>query len=258
MTASTMKNNALKRILYPLIAMIFWLLLWEICSLIIDIELILPGPLKVLNSLISLLMTAGFWKTSLLSVLRICIGFALGVALGTIVAVLTNYSGIAKSIIAPFMTVVRATPVASFIMVLWLMIGSSAVPTVITTLMVTPIIWQNVSDGFSSINGALSEVCDCYEVSFSTRFRILIAPTLKNYLIPGIITSASLGWKSGIAAEIIAYTKNSIGREILNAKNFFESAEMLAWTAVVIIFSLIFESLIKRLGRRFSSNDAKA
>ena len=71
-----------------------------------------------------------------------------------------------------------------------------------------------------------------------------------------MITSAGLAWKAGIAAEIIAYTSNSIGKEIFNAKNYLESADMLAWTAVVVIISLIFEQIISRLGRRFTQKNA--
>ena len=252
-----MQNKRSKKLLYGAISVAFWLAVWFFASALINLELILPSPIKVFSKLLTLISTLSFWKTCMLSILRILIGFLLGTAIGILCAVLTNYITVANAIIAPFMTVVRATPVASFIMVLWLMIGSSYVPTFITMLMVAPIIWQNVSDGFSGVDNEYKEVCDAYEVSYSTRLRVLILPTLKNYIIPGIITSSSLGWKSGIAAEIIAYTKNSVGREILNAKNFFESAEMLAWTMVVIILSLVFEMLIKKLGRRFSKDNAK-
>lgn len=253
-----MKNKKAKSFLYVAFAIAFWLTLWLIASVVIGIDLILPGPVKVFRSAIGLIFSKSFWKISIFTVIRIFLGFFTGAIIGAALAALTNRFKIANAVVAPFMTVVRATPVASFIMVLWLIVGSNLVPTFITALMVAPIMWQNVSDGFSAINEELSEVCDAYELSFASRFRFLIFPTLKNYIIPGIITSSSLAWKSGIAAEIIAYTKNSIGREILNAKNFFESSEMLAWTGIVVIFSLIFEYLLKKLGRRFSTNGAQA
>ncbi len=257
MIPSIMKNKTFKKIVYALISFIFWILLWEICARIINIGIILPKPIEVASALFLLITTVDFWKITLFSILRILLGFIIGIAIGILTAVLTHHMSIINAILSPFMTVVRATPVASFIMVLWLLIGSSAVPTVITVLMVTPIVWQNLSDGFSAIDKELVEVCDAYEIPSVTRFKILIAPTLKNYLIPGIITSASLGWKSGIAAEIIAYTKNSIGKEILIAKSFLESAEMLAWTMIVIIFSLVFEYMIRYVGRRYKNNGVK-
>jgi len=250
------KSNTAKRFLTPLLALSFWLLVWEITARIVGIEIILPSASDVIRAFFKIIFTAHFYKTVLLSFLRIFIGFAAGVLTGVALSLLTHYFPLTHAIISPLMTVVRATPVASFIMVIWLMLGSAAAPTAITVLMVTPIIWQNLSNGFGAIDKELNEVCEAYSLSPSKRFRILVAPTLVGYLIPGMITSAGLAWKAGIAAEIIAYTSNSIGKEIFNAKNYLESADMLAWTTVVVLISLIFEQVISGLGRRFTQKNA--
>jgi NitT/TauT family transport system permease protein len=148
------------------------------------------------------------------------------------------------------MTLVKSTPVASIIMVLWVIIGSANLPSVLGFLMVAPIIWQNLTDGFSSIDKDLSEFCDVFEFSRKKRFKILIYPTLLKYFIPAALTSIGLAWKSGIAAEILTYTKNSIGKNISDAKAYFEGTDLLAWTVTVITISLAFEFLISRVARR--------
>jgi ribosome biogenesis GTPase A len=56
--------------------------------------------------------------------------------------------------------------------------------------------------------------------------------------------------KAGIAAEIIAYTKDSIGREISNAKNILEGELLFALTISVILISLLFEYGLKFLERK--------
>ena len=149
------------------------------------------------------------------------------------------------------MTVIKSTPVASFIMILWVMIGSASLPSVIGLLMVMPIVWQNLMNAFDAIDGKLYEVAEIFGLSKKARFRFLIFPTLMQYFIPAVLTSIGLAWKSGIAAEILTYTKNSIGRNILDAKNYFEGADLLAWTATVIAISLLFEFIISRLARRY-------
>ncbi len=250
-----MKNNA-KKILYGIAIIVFWVAVWECVARIINLPLILPTATEVISSLAHLIITLSFWKILLLSFLRIIIGFAIGVLIAIALAVLCKSSKPAMRLFSPVMTVIRATPVASFIMVLWLIIGSNLVPSTITSLMVIPVIWQNLINGFSAIDKNLSEVCDVFEVSGFKRFKFLIVPTLIRFLVPGIITSAGLAWKAGIAAEIIAYTANSIGREIFNSKNYLESAEMLAWTLVVVILSLIFEFVITLCGKKVSKNVA--
>ena len=242
------------KVLYTFLTVLFWFALWEVAALIINIPLILPTATDVFSALLNLILKPGFWRILFFSFLRIITGFLLGVILGVSLAILCKTSAVAKHLFSPVMTVVRATPVASFIMVMWLIIGSDFVPSAITVLMVVPIIWQNLTDGFSAIDKNLDEVCLIYEISGTKRFKLLILPTLIKFLIPGIVTSAGLAWKSGIAAEIIAYTKDSIGKEIFISKNFLESAEMLAWTLVVIILSLLFEFAVSALGKKVSDN----
>ena len=117
--------------------------------------------------------------------------------------------------------------------------------------MVAPIVWQNLEEGFLSIDKELDEVCKIYSVSPKKRLKILIFPTLIKYLIPSVLTSAGLSWKAGIAAEIISYTSNSIGKEIYLAKAYFESGKMFAWTIIVVFLSILIEYLIKSLKKRF-------
>ncbi len=181
--------------------------------------------------------------------LRILLGFLIGATLGILIAPLTHYFQIARSIISPAMTVIKSTPVASFILVLWCLIGKSAVPTVIGILMVMPIVWQNLSDGFKSIDNDLREVCKVYRLAPLKQFRILIFPALIKFLLPALVTASALAWKSGIAAEIIVYAKNSIGQEIIDAKNIFQSEIMFAWTMAVVILSILIEFGIKKMAK---------
>ena len=183
-----MKNKVSKSLLLTPAVILFWLAMWDILSAIIGIELILPGVSAVFSALLSLIFKLSFWETILYSLLRILLGFIIGTLLGILLSILTNYSFIANSLISPFMTVIRATPVASFIMILWLLIGSDTVPTAITVIMVMPIIWQNLKDGFAAVDPLLSEVCDIYEFSASKRLAILTFPTLKKYISPAIIS----------------------------------------------------------------------
>ena len=48
-----------------------------------------------------------------------------------------------------------------------------------------------------------------------------------------------------IAAEIIAYTKHSIGQGINDAKYGMDTPTVFAWTLIIIIFSVILEKVAK-------------
>ena len=240
-------KNKFKKLAMATAAVLFWAAAWQLLALTIDLDFVFPKLDATLTAFFGLLVTREFWSIIASSLLRILLGFLIGALLGIIIAPLTHYVPIANVIISPAMTVIKSTPVASFILVLWCIIGKSSVPTAIGILMVMPIVWQNLTDGWRAVSTDLSELCDVYRVGRFKKARILIFPTLVRYLVPALVTSSALAWKSGIAAEIIVYAKNSIGQEITNAKNYFESETMFAWTIAVIILSIILEFGIKRL-----------
>ncbi len=245
-----MTKPKLVKYLSSLAVICIWLIMWEVFARVINLGFILPTFTATLVELLGILSVGASYLYLLLSFLRIIAGFIIGSLVGIALAFLTKYSGIARTFLSPVMTVIKTTPVASFIMVLWLLIGSDAVPTVISILMVAPIVWQNLDEGFSAIDSELDEVCKIYSVSPRKRLKILVIPTLTKYLIPSLLTSAGLSWKAGIAAEIISYTASSIGKEIYLAKANFESGKMFAWTIIVILFSIVIEKSLRILKKR--------
>lgn len=89
-----------------------------------------------------------------------------------------------------------------------------------------------------------------FEYPFTVKLKKIYVPAVKPYLKAAAVTGAGFAFKSGIAAEIIASPVFSIGRKLQESRIYFETAELFAWTAVVIILSMIFEKLlVKVVGR---------
>ena len=73
-------------------------------------------------------------------------------------------------------------------------------------------------------------------------------PKLYNlYAVAACSTGIGIGWKAGIAAEVLGLPKNSIGKALYNAKIYLEMPDLFCWTAVIILLSLLFEKLAARL-----------
>ena len=234
-----------KKIALGLIAAAFWVAVWALLSLWIDRALFLPSPWAVGKTLMELLPTAAFWKTVGASLLRVLIGYVAGVLLGTVGGILTAKISLLDTLFSPLLTVIRATPVASFIMLTLVFLGRDTVPSFIVFLMVLPIVWGNVTEGIKTVDPGLREVCDVYGLSFPRRMKILYLPHCGPYFSSGVLTSLGLAWKAGIAAEVLCTPKGSIGKMVYDAKVYLESAEVFAWTLVVILLSLALETLLK-------------
>ena len=67
------------------------------------------------------------------------------------------------------------------------------------------------------------------------------SPT-KNKALPIIAVSTT----SGTAAEVIGLCSGTIGERLYTAKVYFQTADLFAWTAVIVLLSVLFEGLFLR------------
>ncbi len=246
MKASTLYPKILK----ALLAAAFWVAVWYLVAFIIDKEIFLPYPHIVAKRLFELSASADFWKTVWASLIRILIGFAAGFAAGFALALATKYAPFLKIFISPALRTVRATPVVSFILLAYLWLDNDTIPIFIAILMVMPIIWENVSAGLNALDPNLTEMAKVYRLSRSETLKKVILPQLAPYFYSGGLTSLGLAWKSGIAAEVISYPRIAIGKVMNYAKTALDTADVVAWTVVVVALSIIFEGIFKLLFKK--------
>ena len=240
----------------------FWITLWCLVSFQIDSDIrgiIFPTPLSVLQSLGELCITAQFWRIVATSLLRIVVSIFLSLVVGTLLAILTERSKILKALFSPALAIMKSTPVASFIVVVSLLVllitkTKDPVPMFITSLIVIPIVWSNVSEGIKAIDKSLLEVTKTYKFSLKQKLLKLYIPSIMPFFMAACRSSLGMAWKAGISAEALSTPSNSIGTELTMSKIGLDAAPVFAWTIVVIILSLIIEKLfvwgLEVLGRR--------
>lgn len=236
-----------RRILTGLAVAFGWILIWQMISMFVGKELLVPSPLSVLSSLGSIIGTASFWQTVSLSMVRIVIGYLSGVAAGIMIAVLTAVSKPLDVFFSPAQHVIKATPIASFIILALVWISGAHIPSFITFLMVLPIIWANVSKGIAETDPKLLEMAKVYNFSRSKTVRTIYLHSILPYFAAAATTSMGLAWKAGIAAEVLSLPKVAIGTRIYDSKIYLEMPQLFAWSLVVIMISMLLEKLISYL-----------
>ena len=251
------KNN---RILQNTLAVCFWLLVWQTASVCIGSSLLLTSPMAVLARLGQLALTGGFWRTVAYSSLRILGGFFLALALGALLAAAAARLPFVGVLLRPLMLTVKSVPVASFIILalLWLhSAGNLAV--FISFLMVLPIVYTNTLAGIRAVDAQLLEMARVYRVPTLRRVRYVYLPAALPHFTAACSVGLGLCWKSGVAAEVIGITSGSIGAALYNAKIYFDTAGLFAWTLVIVLLSLAFEKLflwaLRRVGRALTEGD---
>ncbi len=248
-------NSKTSILLYIAISAVFWTALWALAAHLVGKELLLPSPLRTTTRLFQLAATADFWIAAGTSLLRIGIGFLAGVLAGTLLAIPTALLRPADALFSPLNTVVRATPVASFIILALVWIESGRVPSFIAFLMVTPIVWSSLKTAIRDVDPQLIEMSETYRMPLFRRIRLLYLPSVLPQYVASMVTALGLAWKSGIAAEVLCRPKHGIGTDLYESKIYLETTDLFAYTATVILLSVAMEFLFRAILRRFMGKE---
>ena len=221
-----------------------WILVWGILSVLVGKELLLPSPLAVLKRLAFLIGEAAFWTNIARSLIRIMAGYFAALALGTALGYVTAQCRLLDDLLTPAARVIRATPVASFIMLLFVFAAKNNIPAVTSFLMVLPVVWLNIYEGVRSCDAGLLEMAKVFGLSRAGILRNIYVPEVYPFFTAAAKVGVGLAWKAGIAAEVLVNPKFGIGTMLHDSKVYLETADLFAWTLVVIIISIILEKLI--------------
>ena len=240
MRISTTCRNRIIRVL----AVAFWIAVWQGVSLAVGSEILVASPARTFGALLSLLREGAFYRAVLGSLMRICAGFALALALGIALGALSFVVGWVRALLHPVVSVVKATPVASFVILALIWISSKNLSIFISFLMVFPIMYENMLAGLESADAKLLEMVQVFHLSRMARIRAIYLPAAYPFLLSAARLSLGMCWKSGIAAEVIGQPRQSIGAELNQAKLFFNTPDLFAWTVTIIVVSVVFERLV--------------
>lgn len=242
-----MKNSTNKtfiKIAKSVSVLAFWVIVWQIIALIVDSETLVATPFCTLKNLVRLASEKQFYIIVGGSVFRILTGFFAAVILGSFLGICTAKTPFIDKLLSPLLYVIKATPVASFIILALFWLSKETIPSFISFLMVLPIVYGNIYEGIKNTPKELIEMTKIYNFSFKKKLTKLYIPTVTPYFIAGAKTSLGLAWKAGVAAEVISYTENSIGINLNSAKTYLETANIFSWTLTVILISIILEKAL--------------
>ncbi len=251
-------KQAILKILKFLGVLLFWLLIWKAASLLVgdSLQIFLPGPERVLAKWVTLVGDAEFGAAVWRTLLRIFEGFAWGVLCGALLGVLTAYSRVCYALLSPLMKMIRAVPVVSFIILVFVFLHVDRIPVFICLLMVMPTVWQSMHDGLLGTDKKLLELGKVYAVGKGKELLLIRLPSAMPGLITTCVNALGLGWKAGVAAEVISAPDLSLGFQMQQAKSSLEYDQLFAITLTVVLLSLIFEVLLRLLCDRLMGKEA--
>ncbi len=224
-------------------AVLVWLAVWQIFSMIVGEEILLVSPVSAIMRFFALCASPAFWQAVAFSSLRIAIGFLSAAVLGVALAALAARFKRVRELLEPLMLLVKATPVASFIILTLILLPAENISAFMAFLMVLPILYTNVLVGIGHMDIKLLEMARVFRLPAGRRLRYMYAPMVLPFFRAACALSLSMSWKAGIAAEVIGIPEGSIGERFYTAKIYLNTPDLFAWTLTVILIGLVFEKL---------------
>lgn len=241
-----------------LLVLVFWVALWLLLSKLIGEELLFPSPLSTLKAWLSLCTGESFWVTVGISFQRILVGILISLLLGILGGTLSGFFPIVRIFFAPLLSIIRSAPVASFIVLLVLWMSRDSVPTVISGLMVLPVIWASVEEGITRTDSDLIEMAKVFSLPWTKRLARIYLPSVSPFFRSAVRSSLGMAWKAGIAAEVIVLPMKSIGRQLYYSSNNLETAQVFAWTATVILLGMVVDFVVSLILFRLPNSRRRA
>ena len=167
-------DNGTKYTGIRIVAVFFWITIWQFASMYLGQEILLASPVSVVRKLFELIFTGNFWQSVGFSFVRIVTGFLLAMFLGIFLAVLAYWSKTVEILIAPVIAVVKSTPVASFIILCLIWIPSRNLSVFISFLMVLPVIYTNILEGIRQTDRKILEMAKVFRVNLRRQIRYIL------------------------------------------------------------------------------------
>lgn len=232
-------KEVLKKVGAALLALTFW----EIAALLIHQRILLVTPVAVARRLCTIWRVEGFARAIGFSFYHIAGGFLLGLILGCLLAYLAAKHPVVETLLWPWMAMIKSVPVASFVVICLIWLSARNLSVFISFLIVIPIIYQNVLEGLRAENREMQEVATVFQLPWRKRFRYIELPKIRPFLLSACRVTTGMAWKAGIAAEIIGVPNGSIGKMLYTAKIYLDTDDLLAWTVIIVVISVVAEKV---------------
>ncbi len=211
--------------------------------MLIGTDLLLVSPLQIVKRLSTLVLEESFLLTVRFTFSRIAFGFIFGLLFGAVFALIAGRFKTFEILLWPYMVTIKSIPVASFVVIALIWFSSSNLSSLISFLMVLPIVYTNLLEGIKSVDRKMLQMADVFKMPFGRRVRFIWLPSVKPFLLSAVRIALGLAWKSGVAAELIGIPEGSVGEELYYSKLYLDTESLFAWTVVVVAISVAFEKL---------------
>jgi sulfonate transport system permease protein len=247
--------SATRRFRFPrgverLVGVVVFFALWELAAQVGWLSpTILAGPSAVLTVGWDLLRDGTLTDAIWTSLQRVAWGLAIGVPIGTLLALAAGLSRTGDDAIDANMQMLRFVPIIALqpLLIVWLGVGETTKVTLIVLGVVFPI-YVNASAAVRSVNPGLLELSSVVGLSRMQQLRKVVLPGALPGFLVGLRIAVAVAWLLLVFAEQINAT-SGIGFLMTRAQTFFQTDVIVVCLVVYAVLGLITDGVVRALER---------
>jgi len=243
--------SLLKKTIYPLIAFLLILVLWQLVVWITGVEaFLLPGPLGAAKALGEVIKSGVIFEHMGASLFRVMVGFLAAAILAIPLGLLLGTKKYLEITLDPILQGIRTISPISWIplAILWFGVGNLPAMFIIFITAFFPIMLSTAL-AVRHVDPVLLKVGQNFGASPKHMLWKIILPAVLPYIIIGLKISLGISWVIIVAAEMVGMS-SGLGYMILDARNFLRTDLIIAGMFVVGVIGFALDRLLNIIERK--------
>lgn len=212
------------------LAILLVLIIWQVISYFLGSHGLVPSPARTAAFMWNVLVTGEFFLQLGDSLERLLIGFALAMALGLFVGVLSGSRWFWNEFFKDIIVLGLGLPGLVYALLSVVIFGPNLMAPVMAILFASyPFIAVNIREGVRALDKDLLDMTKAYKISKWKVVKQVIMPSLLPHVLAAFRTGFTIAWKASVLTEVFGAT-SGIGYEIRFNFQLFAVRGILAWS----------------------------
>ncbi|MBM3607671.1 MAG: ABC transporter permease [Alphaproteobacteria bacterium] len=234
----------------PLVSFTIVLAIWSAAALSgVVSETLFPPPWTVWSAAVEMWNAGTLTPDIRISVERAVIGFAIGASLGVLLGVVTGRTQFFRTLLNPFLTLLRPIPAIALVPVaiVWFGIGEGSKYFVISYTVFLAV-WFNTHHGMDFVPEIYIRASRSLGASRLREFLTVVVPAAAPHIVSGLRLGVALALLSLVAAELTG-ASSGIGYRLQEARQYIRTDRMFALLVLLGIIGALVDLAVHRISR---------
>jgi NitT/TauT family transport system permease protein len=183
-------------------------------------------------------------------------GFAIGAAIGLVMAAVITQFPFAEKIVAPYILLLVTTPMLALVPLLILRFGFGYTPRIIAVALAAgPMVMINAATGFRRVDSAKIALARSYGASTLQIFWKIRAPMALPMILVGLMIGAIFGLLTAVGAEMVG-GGFGLGNRLTSYSSMIQMPQFFAVVLLLSILGILIYVIFFLIGKKWASWEA--